>query len=48
MRKSERFDNMWTFTDCTSFVAMRSLNVGSAFTFDDSPQQAGFKMLPGE
>jgi predicted nucleic acid-binding protein len=44
----ERLDKRWSFTDCTSFVAMRSLNVGSAFTFDDNFQQAGFKMLPGE
>jgi predicted nucleic acid-binding protein len=44
----ERPDKKWSFTDCTSFVAMRSLNVDSAFTFDDNFQQAGFKMLPGE
>jgi predicted nucleic acid-binding protein len=44
----ERSDKRWSFTDCTSFVAMRSLSVDSAFTFDANFQQAGFKMLPGE
>jgi predicted nucleic acid-binding protein len=44
----ERVDKRWSFTDCTSFIAMRSLGLDSAFTFDDNFQQAGFKKLPGD
>ncbi len=43
----ERHDKKWSFTDCTSFIAMRSLNVSSAFTFDRNFEQAGFEVLPG-
>lgn len=43
----ERSDKRWSFTDCTSFIAMRSLNVTSAFTFDSNFSQAGFEVLPG-
>ena len=44
----ERQDKRWSFTDCTSFVAMRNLGVDTAFAFDGNFQQAGFKMLPGD
>ncbi len=44
----ERGDKRWSFTDCTSFVAMRGLNVESAFVFDVNFKQAGFKVLPEE
>jgi len=44
----ERPDKRWSFTDCTSFVAMRSLSVDQAFAFDDNFLQAGFKKLPEE
>ena len=42
----ERKDKRWSFTDCTSFVAMRNLSVESAFTFDENFRQAGFKRHP--
>ncbi len=39
-------DKRWSFTDCTSFVAMRDLGISEAFTFDKNFQQAGFSRLP--
>jgi predicted nucleic acid-binding protein len=35
-----------SFTDCTSFVLMRTLGVQTAFTFDRHFKKAGFKTIP--
>lgn len=42
----ERTDKGYSFTDCTSFVLMRSLGVDSAFALDDDFRQEGFDVLP--
>ncbi len=39
-------DKRWSFTDCTSFVAMRALGIRRAFAFDRNFEQAGFERLP--
>ncbi len=39
-------DKPWSFTDCVSFILMRSLNLTTAFTFDPHFRQAGFRTLP--
>lgn len=39
-------DKRWSFTDCTSFVVMRDLQVERAFSFDRNFEQAGFMRLP--
>jgi predicted nucleic acid-binding protein len=36
----------WSLTDCTSFVLMRGMEIGIAFTFDSDFGQAGFSALP--
>lgn len=41
-----REDKRWSFTDCTSFVLMESLNVRDAFAFDQNFAQAGFLVYP--
>jgi predicted nucleic acid-binding protein len=35
-----------SFTDCTSFVLMRTLGLQAAFTFDRHFKRAGFKTIP--
>lgn len=39
-------DKRWSFTDCTSFVVMRELEITKAFSFDRNFEQAGFSRLP--
>ncbi|MDE2046527.1 MAG: type II toxin-antitoxin system VapC family toxin [Thermoplasmata archaeon] len=39
-------DKHWSVTDCTSFVAMRAMEIQQAFTFDRDFVQAGFHALP--
>ncbi|MCI4353522.1 MAG: type II toxin-antitoxin system VapC family toxin [Thermoplasmata archaeon] len=39
-------DTRWSLTDCTSFVLMRELEIGRAFTFDHNFSEAGFQVLP--
>ena len=39
-------DKRWSFTDCTSFVAMQDLGIQRAFAFDKNFEQAGFERLP--
>jgi uncharacterized protein len=39
-------DKRWSLTDCTSFVLMRELEIGSAFAFDRNFSEAGFEVLP--
>ena len=41
-----RRDKPWSFTDCTSFVVMESLDVRDAFAFDRNFAQAGFRLHP--
>lgn len=41
-------DQMFSFTDCTSFVAMKALDISHAFTFDGHFRTAGFATLPLE
>jgi uncharacterized protein len=40
-------DKRWSLTDCTSFVIMRELEIGGAFTFDHNFAEAGFRIVPG-
>jgi predicted nucleic acid-binding protein len=40
-------DKTWAFTDCTSFVVMRQMNLQRAFAFDHNFEQAGFELWPG-
>ena len=39
-------DKDFSFTDCTSFVAMKENKIESAFSFDKNFTQYGFKILP--
>ena len=39
-------DKKWSFTDCTTFVLMRELQIRDAFTFDHNFTEAGFRPLP--
>jgi uncharacterized protein len=41
-------DKHWSLTDCTSFVLMRELEIGHAFTFDHNFLEAGFQVVPAE
>jgi len=38
-------DKDWSFTDCTSFIVMRELEIREAFTNDKHFEQAGFTRL---
>ncbi len=39
-------DKYWSFTDCISFVVMKSLRLKQVFTFDQHFSQMGFELLP--
>ncbi len=41
----ERPDNVWSLTDCASFVVMRERKINLAFTSDKHFEQAGFVKL---
>ena len=41
-------DKRWSLTDCTSFLLMRQLSIGSAFSFDRNFREAGFRLLPAD
>lgn len=41
-------DKRWSFTDCTSFVVMRALQISDAFAFDRNFREAGIRSLPGD
>jgi predicted nucleic acid-binding protein len=38
-------DKFFSFTDCTSFIVMRQLNLTEAFTNDHHFEQMGFTIL---
>lgn len=42
----DRADREYSFTDCTSFVLMRRLNLTTAVAADDDFLQEGFTVLP--
>jgi uncharacterized protein len=39
-------DKDYSLTDCTSFVVIKRLKIGTAFAFDQHFVQAGFKKVP--
>jgi len=39
-------DHELSFTDCTSFAAMRKYGIREAFTFDEDFSKAGFEIVP--
>jgi predicted nucleic acid-binding protein len=39
-------DQTFSFTDCTSFVVMRELELTDALTSDDHFRKAGFELVP--
>ena len=39
-------DEVWSLTDCTSFVVMRALQIRQALALDDDFDQAGFSVVP--
>ena len=39
-------DKSYSFTDCTSFAAMKRLNLTTAAAVDDHFRQAGFRVVP--
>lgn len=41
----EHEDKRWSFTDCTSFLAMKGHRISSALTADHHFEQAGFAVL---
>jgi len=41
----EHRDKTYSFTDCTSFVVMRSLGMNLAFSYDSHFEQAGFQIV---
>jgi hypothetical protein len=42
-----RPDKLYSFTDCTSFVLMRRLNIARSAALDDDFQREGFEVVPG-
>ena len=39
-------DKLWSFTDCTSFIIMKKINIKTAFSFDKHYKQAGYEIMP--
>jgi uncharacterized protein len=39
-------DKQWSFTDCTSYVAMKNQGITEVFSFDHHFSQMGFTRLP--
>ena len=39
-------DKLWSFTDCTSYAAMKKSGMAEAFAFDRHFEQMGFILLP--
>jgi len=46
----ERFnrDKLWSFTDCTSYVVMRTHQIAECFAFDEDFAQMGFRVSPAK
>ena len=42
----QRKDKVWSFTDCVSFVVMRSMGISDSFAFDAHFGEAGFATVP--
>jgi uncharacterized protein len=42
----ERADQRYSFTDCTSFVLMRRLGIGTVLALDDDFRTEGFVVVP--
>ncbi len=42
----ERQDKRWSFTDFTSFLVMKQVNIINAFSFDNNFEEAGFVLHP--
>jgi len=40
------FDNVLSFTDCTSFALMKRMGLNKAFAFDEDFLVAGFEVVP--
>jgi predicted nucleic acid-binding protein len=43
-----RGDKTYSFTDCTSFVIMRRLNLKAVASLDDDFRQEGYETLPDD
>jgi predicted nucleic acid-binding protein len=41
-------DKLWSFTDCTSYVVMKELDITEVFAFDHHFEQMGFIRLPSD
>ena len=39
-------DKQWSFTDCTSYVAMQDFGIIEVFAFDHHFEQMGFILMP--
>lgn len=39
-------DKEWSFTDCTSYVLMKKLNIETGISFDRHFKQFGFRVIP--
>ena len=39
-------DKLWSFTDCTSYAAMKKSRIAEVFAFDHHFEQMGFILLP--
>ncbi|MCD6101154.1 MAG: type II toxin-antitoxin system VapC family toxin [Candidatus Marinimicrobia bacterium] len=39
-------DKNWSFTDCTSYVVMKNLQIPNGASFDKHFREFGFKVLP--
>jgi len=46
----ERFnrDKLWSFTDCSSYVVMRTHQIAECFGFDEDFAQMGFRVNPAK
>lgn len=43
----QRFQNKeWSFTDCTSYMVMKKLNIGTGISFDKHFKQFGVRVVP--
>ena len=45
MQEHYNVDKLWSFTDCTSYVAMKDSGITEVFAFDHHFEQMGFILL---